>query len=67
MNRVVITGMGIIAPNAHGLEDFEQALRQGDAGQADMTGHAQEAVYRRTTELLRDFFGIAGTAAQITA
>ncbi len=32
MNRVVITGMGIIAPNAHGLEDFEQALRQGRSG-----------------------------------
>ena len=45
---------------------YEQALRQGDAGQADMTGHAQEAVYRRTTELLRDFFGIAGSAAALT-
>ncbi len=32
MNRVVITGMGVIAPNAHGLEDFEQALRQGRSG-----------------------------------
>ncbi len=30
--RVVITGMGIVAPNAHGLEDYEQALRQGQSG-----------------------------------
>lgn len=32
MTRVVITGMGVIAPNAHGLEDFEQALREGRSG-----------------------------------
>lgn len=32
MNRVVITGMGIIAPNAHGLDDFEQALKEGRSG-----------------------------------
>lgn len=31
-NRVVITGMGVIAPNAHGLTQFEQALRQGVSG-----------------------------------
>jgi len=30
--RVVITGMGVIAPNAHGLENFEQALRAGQSG-----------------------------------
>ena len=30
--RVVITGMGVVAPNAHGLEDYEQALRQGKSG-----------------------------------
>lgn len=32
MNRVVITGMGIISPNAHGLKDFEQALKEGRSG-----------------------------------
>ncbi len=32
MNRVVITGLGVLAPNAHGLEDFEQALREGRSG-----------------------------------
>ncbi len=30
--RVVVTGMGVVAPNAHGLEDFEQALREGRSG-----------------------------------
>src|SRR5512133_2537298 len=32
MRRVVITGMGVAAPNAHGLENFEQALREGRSG-----------------------------------
>jgi len=31
-NRVVITGMGIVAANAHGLESFAQALRAGKSG-----------------------------------
>ncbi len=31
-NRVVITGLGIIAPNAHGLEAYEAALRAGRSG-----------------------------------
>ncbi len=30
--RVVITGMGIVAANAHGLEAFSQALRAGKSG-----------------------------------
>ena len=30
--RVVITGMGIVAPNAIGLADFETALREGRSG-----------------------------------
>ena len=30
--RVVITGLGVVAPNAHGLEAFEQALREGTSG-----------------------------------
>ncbi len=30
--RVVITGMGIVAPNAHGLEAYEEALRNGRSG-----------------------------------
>ncbi len=30
--RVVVTGMGVAAPNAHGLENFEQALREGRSG-----------------------------------
>jgi len=32
MRRVVITGMGVAAPNAHGLADFERALREGKSG-----------------------------------
>jgi 3-oxoacyl-(acyl-carrier-protein) synthase len=31
-NRVVIAGMGIIAPNAHGLMDYERALFEGRSG-----------------------------------
>jgi len=31
-NRVVITGMGVVAPNANGLEDYEAALRAGKSG-----------------------------------
>ena len=30
--RVVVTGMGVTAPNAHGLDNFEQALREGRSG-----------------------------------
>ena len=30
--RVVITGMGVVAPNAHGLGNFEEALREGRSG-----------------------------------
>ncbi len=30
--RVVITGMGVVSPNAIGLDDFEKALRNGKSG-----------------------------------
>jgi 3-oxoacyl-(acyl-carrier-protein) synthase len=30
--RVVVTGMGVVAANAHGLDEFERALRQGRSG-----------------------------------
>jgi len=30
--RVVITGLGVIAPNANGVADFELALRKGQSG-----------------------------------
>ena len=30
--RVVITGMGVVAPNGHGLAEFERALRNGESG-----------------------------------
>ncbi len=30
--RVVITGMGVVAPNGHGLAAFEKALREGVSG-----------------------------------
>ena len=32
VNRVVITGMGIVAPNAIGLDAYQQALREGKSG-----------------------------------
>jgi len=31
-NRVVITGMGIVAPNGHGIEEFAAALKQRKSG-----------------------------------
>ncbi|MDI6741721.1 MAG: beta-ketoacyl-[acyl-carrier-protein] synthase family protein [Smithella sp.] len=30
--RIVVTGMGVASPNAHGLENFEKALRGGVSG-----------------------------------
>ncbi|PKN76591.1 MAG: beta-ketoacyl-ACP synthase [Deltaproteobacteria bacterium HGW-Deltaproteobacteria-10] len=30
--RVVVTGMGVAAPNAHGLNNYEEALREGRSG-----------------------------------
>ena len=30
--RVVITGMGVVAPNGHGLDAFAKALREGVSG-----------------------------------
>lgn len=31
-NRVVITGMGVVAPNAIGIEEYEKSLRSGKSG-----------------------------------
>lgn len=31
-NRVVVTGLGVLAPNAHGLQEYETALREGRSG-----------------------------------
>lgn len=30
--RVVVTGMGVVAPNGHGLDTFAQAIREGRSG-----------------------------------
>ena len=30
--RIVITGLGIMAPNGHGLTEYEHALREGRSG-----------------------------------
>jgi len=30
--RVVVTGMGVVAPNGHGLTAYENALREGASG-----------------------------------
>jgi 3-oxoacyl-(acyl-carrier-protein) synthase len=63
MNRVVITGMGVLAPNAHGLGDFEQALREGRSGirhlprLAELNFSCQVAgVPQGYEELARDYF-----------
>ncbi len=31
-NRVVITGMGVVAPNGVGIEDFSEAIKKGTSG-----------------------------------
>ncbi|MFZ5572536.1 MAG: beta-ketoacyl-[acyl-carrier-protein] synthase family protein [Thermodesulfobacteriota bacterium] len=31
-HRVVVTGMGVVSPNAYGLDEFETALRNGQSG-----------------------------------
>ena len=31
-NRVVITGMGVVAPNGVGLSQFSEAIKQGKSG-----------------------------------
>ena len=30
--RVVVTGMGVVAPNANGVSEFDDALRKGRSG-----------------------------------
>lgn len=32
MNRVVVTGLGVLAPNGHGKAEFSDSLRQGRSG-----------------------------------
>ena len=32
MDRVVITGMGVLAPNGHGLDEYQQSLMNGISG-----------------------------------
>ncbi|MFT5443030.1 MAG: 3-oxoacyl-(acyl-carrier-protein) synthase [Myxococcota bacterium] len=32
MRRVVVTGLGVIAPNGNGVDEFEMALRKGKSG-----------------------------------
>ena len=32
VNRVVVTGLGVVAPNGNGVRDFELALRKGQSG-----------------------------------
>jgi len=32
MNRVVITGLGVVAPNGVGIPDFTKAIKNGDSG-----------------------------------
>lgn len=31
-NRIVVTGLGIVAPNGHGIKTFEIALKKGESG-----------------------------------
>ncbi|MDD3807712.1 MAG: beta-ketoacyl-[acyl-carrier-protein] synthase family protein [Candidatus Marinimicrobia bacterium] len=43
--RVVVTGLGIIAPNAHGINQFEKALREGKSG-IRFLPHLEELKFR---------------------
>lgn len=61
--RVVITGMGLIGPNAHGLAAFENALREGRSGIRFMPDHKKHGlachvagVPENIDEILPDYF-----------
>ncbi|MDJ0785557.1 MAG: beta-ketoacyl-[acyl-carrier-protein] synthase family protein [Myxococcota bacterium] len=42
--RVVVTGLGVVAPNANGVADFELALRKGRSGIRHQPGMAEHAL-----------------------
>ena len=44
--RVVITGMGVVAPNGNGVQDFELALRKGRSGIRSERGHGRARASR---------------------
>ena len=60
MNRVVVTGLGVLAPNGHGLDEFEHALREGRSGvsfeprMAELDFACQVAGVPRNIDAMRD-------------
>src|SRR5258707_12421194 len=58
--RVVITGLGVLAPNGHGTQAFERALREGRSGirfrpeLADLNFSCQVAGVPESIDELRD-------------
>ncbi len=52
-HRVVITGLGIIAPNANSVEHFESALRQGISGIRHHSSLQQLNFYAKWRALLK--------------
>ncbi|MCG8571639.1 MAG: beta-ketoacyl-[acyl-carrier-protein] synthase family protein [Spirochaetes bacterium] len=62
-NRVVVTGMGVVAPNANGLAEYEKALRDGISGirfvelLAELNFGCQVGGIPQNTEILKeDYF-----------
>src|SRR3954454_3280864 len=60
MNRVVVTGLGVLSPIGHGPAAFEQALREGRSGirmqprMAERGFSCQVAGVPENTDALRD-------------
>ena len=52
--RVVITGLGVIAPNGNGAGEFELAIRKGRSGFRHNEAMA-ERLWDVSTELTRDY------------
>jgi 3-oxoacyl-(acyl-carrier-protein) synthase len=69
MKRVVVTGLGVLAPNGHGLADLERALRAGRSGirfqprLAELDFACQVAGVPEETDALRDRYFDAPTLA----
>lgn len=61
MNRVVVSGMGVLAPNGHGLDSFEAALRQGVSGIRYVDELADHGFACRVGGIPHDVIGIAET------
>ena len=67
--RVVITGLGVLAPNGCGKEPFWQACIQGRSGVRPITGFATDGLLTRIAGQIPDFspatFGLTPTECSL--